>query len=1354
VPFPDEVAAGAELEVDVTVGEARLALKGEVLGGDFDEHGNVGVSVALDLESWNAVRDLDALLSMGESSPALFATTRMKQADLPALATPAPAAVLPEGEPLLAPGALVDSRFRIERHLASGGMGDVYRAEHVHLKRPIALKLLKRVLSTDPQMWSRFEREAQLVSKLESPHVVRVFDFGKTPEGALFLAMEFVEGETLEAALKAGPLEPARAVEVLGQVLEGLAEAHALGMVHRDLKPANVILGTRRGGGLVAKILDFGIARLADRTAEVEASKLTQLGVVVGTPAYLSPEQALADELDHRTDIYALGCVAYELLTGKPPFTASELRKVISLHLTAAPEPLEQRNPALAAHPSLCAAVLKALSKEKERRFQSVAEFRAALGSALAAGDGEEVLALAEVAPDAAEAPGAWPPPAPAVAPAPSVAPPLADDFWSPVAPAPVAPPVVVNDPAADDFFASVGAAPITGARPGVSPALASLAGVLPPAVLERLAAAAPEGDARGVTLRLEVLGPAAGSPAAKRCAARALEVAAGFDAFVAASDDEGWVLGFAAAEGQPAGRAVRALHVLRDAVVEEGLRQRSPANVKAMVAPGRFPLAGDAATKLRQRLVAARAGDLWCDEGLAGAVADVTEVSAAGAPAALSCAVPRRRVLAIPELTGRKAVVEVFDRRLQSLAQGVAVPLVVKGPAGCGRTALAAALASGARKRNLLAVTVHAGLTPGLPAEALVELVCAALNLEFDERFTRLPRALEGLSLTDPVREAVLALCGVRPFPGHFSPGQAAHAARVVLRAVAGERPMVVIFDGLERLDDDSFEAFRLMAGRPASRELVVGLAAPSARDEALAALQAVEVPALGPAELFGVAGSMTQALPGPRLQAWVTANAGGLPARVVEGLSLLDDRGALRFADGTVELAEASPAPEPGRRWAARLEVTPLEVRGALAVAAVLGPRFDPAQLAPLSPRVTPGVLARLQASGFVQVLGSRQWRFREDEALAAALAASGPDAPALHARRAAWLIERAKVDAVGVTPADIARHLAASGNGTHAAPAWKAALERAVQRRDLRGCVTAWKGMADAIGLLPPSDAQLRGRVDALSRAAACALGLEAVHRARALVDEAVAVAPELVPPPPERSLVLARVLRAEGRRVKAAEVLAVAEGLARGTPVMVLALVERGEAREQEGDLDGAIAALEAARPGAEAASELARWHGEVSLPARLEARLATVAFGKRDGAKAQQLLEASLARWRQAAWPYAEARALSTLGTVHAYLQRFEQAAQAYEAAGVAAARCGDLLFQAKAQLQQARALKKLQGDSAVMKAVANEARKLALALNWEQGRLDAEALAKGAAPAPAASPSAAPPAASPPSRRR
>ncbi|MDP2269613.1 MAG: protein kinase [Archangium sp.] len=1287
VPYPDEVAPGEVLEVDVTVVEARLELRGLVVGADFDESGNVGLQVKLDDPSWKAVRKFALEFSDGQQTAGIFETSRIQMSPMPA-PPPPPTPGEEERAERLAAGQLVDGRFRIESHLATGGMGEVYRAEHVHLKRPIALKLLRRSLSGDVEMWGRFEREAQLVSRLENAHIVRVFDFGRTADGQLFLAMEFVEGETLEARIKRGLLSPAEAVEILAQVLDGLNEAHGLGVVHRDLKPPNIMLGQRRDGGVRAKILDFGIARLSDALAEVDSSKLTQIGMVMGTPAYLAPEQALADELDHRTDIYAMGCVAYELLTGRPPFIGAELRKVISQHLTAAPLDPAQLRPELSALPALSAAVLKALAKEREHRFQNVLEFREALRQSLQP-QGEVSLAQLVPAPSAPWPPAAeWQPaPAPAEAPTPL--------------------PTAAPSNEANDFFGSVG--------PGRSR----------PAETAR-SATSPQPQGEGVFVRLEVLGPPPASAPAQACLSRVQEAVTRTGGFVARQDEEGVTFGFIGQGGPPSGRATRAMLLARESVTLESARLRVSATVRGLAGPSAFPLGEPVVDKIRRQLALGRANTLWLEQRLAGPAARLCEITATQTAGLVACGTPRRRARAVPELVGRKPLVETLERRLTSLQQGVVAPLVLTGPSGCGLSALSNTLLTVARKRGALALS-----TTGLPEPfgALIELLCVAVGVHPSERFSRLPAVLEPLPIIDSARQSALGLAGVRPLPVPLTPGQAVHALRGVLRAAAVDKPLVLSFDGLHAMDEGSIDAFVSMASRPVSRELIVGFAAPSAFDAKLADQQSTPIPPLEPAESARLISLSLGAVAGPALARFVHAQSQGLPRTALQLASWLDEGGLLVDAEGgMVELCEPALAAPPEGATVAALQAMPLDQRRVLQAAALLGARFDQSVLREVVPAATPPLLTALQNAGWLTSEGPRRGRFTNRSSFSAVPTLSPHEAGAVHLAAASALIAQGQADAASVDALQLASHLTAAGDAARAAPLWKHGLDQALARRDPRTASRAWAGLSAAVSLLPVSEAQKRTQVDALARSAAQSLVVEDVARARALLNAVSAQAASLAPPSPEYLLLEARVLRLEGRRVKAVEVLAAAEQAAAGSAVLALVLAERGEGREVEGDLDGASQALEHARRLAPEAAELARWHGEVDLAARLEARLATITFARRDVGKALTLLESSLQKWRAAGWPFAEARVMATMGTVLAYQQRFPEAAAAYQAASLAGARCGDLRFQARALLQQAKAIRKQQGDSAAMKSVALEARKLALVLGWEEGRLDATAL--------------------------
>ena len=1063
------------------------------------------------------------------------------------------------------------------------------------------------------------------------------------------------------------------------------------------------MLGKRRDGGERAKILDFGIARLGDSIARGDSGKLTQMGVVVGTPAYLAPEQALADDLDHRTDIYAMGCVAYELLTGKPPFVADDLRKVISQHLTAAPVDPAKVRPELAAFPALSAAVLKALAKEREHRFQNVIEFREALRRSLQPA-GEPAAPAVELAPQ----PSAPWPPAAEWQPAP-VPPPAAP---------PAPPPAVAGGAEANDFFVSVGSgifSPGAGAAEAPSPAAPAAARTGPSPV--------PMGE--GLLVRLEVMGPAPSSPQGQVCLARVQEAVLGCGGFVASKDDEGVTFGFVGRGGVPSGRATRAMLAAREWVAAESAKLRVAATVRGLAGTAVFPLAAKFVEKARRQLASARANTLWLEQRLSGPAARLCELTATGTAGLVACGAPRRRVRAAPELIGRRSLVDTLERRLTSLQQGVVAPLLVMGPVGSGHSSLAGLLVSVARKRGALA---HAAMGLSEPFGALIELLCAAVGVHPAERMTKLAPVLEPLPLVEAARMAALCLAGVRPLPVAMTPGQAAHALRVVLRAVAVDRPMVLVFDGLHGMDEGSVDAFAAMASRPASRELIVGLSAPSAFDARLAGLQTVAIAPLSQAEVQRLLSVSLGATAGPALTQYVSAQSDGVPGSALELLAWLDDAGLLVDGTGTVELAETGLGPPPGGAARAAIEAMPLDQRLCLQTAALLGTRFDQAVLQGACPEATPQVLGALQAAGWLVGDGPRRGRFGSPWDRTAVPPLPPADAQAAQLRAAAVLIAQGKADPASVDPFQLAAHLTAAGDGTRAAPLWKHALEQSLARRDPRGASRAWAGLAAAVGQMPPFEAQVRTQVDALARSAAQAMVLEETARARGLLDAVAPLAASLKLPSPEYLLLEARVLRTEGRRVKAVEVLTASEQAAAGGRVLALVLAERGEAREVEGDLEGAAQALDQARKLAPEGAELARWHGEVDLAARLEARLATINFARRDVGKALALLESSLGRWRVAGWPFAEARVLSTTGTVLAYQQRFAEAAAAYQAAGLAGAKCGDLKFQARALLQQAKAIRKQQGDTAAMKNVASEARKLALVLGWEEGRVDATAL--------------------------
>ncbi|HET9551563.1 MAG TPA: protein kinase, partial [Anaeromyxobacteraceae bacterium] len=315
---------------------------------------------------------------------------------------------LPEFDPASLVGTTLDGRYLVEEHLATGGMGAVFRARHVYMRKDVALKVLRPDLSASAELVERFRRESEIAASLEHDHIVRVTDFGRTPEGWLFLAMELLFGESLFDRLRReGFLPPEEAVTILWQVCAGLEAAHARGVVHRDLKPENVFLARSPGGREVAKILDFGIAKMADPSSE----GATQAGMVVGTPEYLSPEQATGSAVDGRADLYTVGLIAWRVLAGRHPFKADEPRALLMMQATRPVPSLVEARPDLAAWPALVAAVARACEKEPAARFQTAtdlkAELAAALGPAFHLAESTPPPAVS-YAPLGSPEPGAW----------------------------------------------------------------------------------------------------------------------------------------------------------------------------------------------------------------------------------------------------------------------------------------------------------------------------------------------------------------------------------------------------------------------------------------------------------------------------------------------------------------------------------------------------------------------------------------------------------------------------------------------------------------------------------------------------------------------------------------------------------------------------------------------------------------------------------------------------------------------------------------------------------------------------------------------------------------------------------
>jgi eukaryotic-like serine/threonine-protein kinase len=275
-------------------------------------------------------------------------------------------------------------QYQLKKQLARGGMGEVYLAEHVLLKRPCAVKVIRAEQAGKRWMLERFLREVQATAALTHPNTVQIFDYGQADDGTVYYAMEYLAGLNLDQAVKRdGPFPSSRVIFVLRQLCGALAEAHDAGLIHRDIKPTNVILSSRGGLHDVAKLLDFGLARMQSENAA--GNGLTQPGLIFGTPEYMSPEQAAGkDTLDARSDIYSLGALAYFLITGRPPFVRKSVVETLAAQIN---DPVLPLGDDAAAPDDLEAVILRCLAKQPENRFPDVRQLELTLASCRSAGE-------------------------------------------------------------------------------------------------------------------------------------------------------------------------------------------------------------------------------------------------------------------------------------------------------------------------------------------------------------------------------------------------------------------------------------------------------------------------------------------------------------------------------------------------------------------------------------------------------------------------------------------------------------------------------------------------------------------------------------------------------------------------------------------------------------------------------------------------------------------------------------------------------------------------------------------------------------------------------------------------------
>jgi serine/threonine-protein kinase len=291
------------------------------------------------------------------------------------------------GDPMI--GRVIADRYLILARLGEGGMGRVYVAEHVKMNRQCAIKVMSPTLMNDAESTTRFAREASNAARILHPNVAAVFDYGEADK-TVYLVMEYVDGESLSSLLARDVvLDPRRAIDIARQIADGLTAAHELGIVHRDLKPDNVIVAMKRDGREVAKVVDFGIAKAV---SDLPKDALTRSGLVIGTPEYMSPEQLLGDPVDARTDIYALGCMLYQMLTGAQPFHADTREQMIRRRLNEPPPHVQSVIPEIPRR--LDTMIAHMLARSPNERLASAAAVSAGLDPAVALAGWEPTTAL------------------------------------------------------------------------------------------------------------------------------------------------------------------------------------------------------------------------------------------------------------------------------------------------------------------------------------------------------------------------------------------------------------------------------------------------------------------------------------------------------------------------------------------------------------------------------------------------------------------------------------------------------------------------------------------------------------------------------------------------------------------------------------------------------------------------------------------------------------------------------------------------------------------------------------------------------------------------------------------------
>ncbi|MBI2898308.1 MAG: protein kinase [Deltaproteobacteria bacterium] len=889
-------------------------------------------------------------------------------------------------------GIRLDGRYVLESIIGEGGMGRVYRARHAELRKPVAIKVLRQELSRSTAFVERFRREARAAGRLDSPHSIRVLDSGQTPEGVVYLVMELFVSENLAKIIgREGTLRVERAVAISSQVLSALEGAHRAGILHRDLKPENVLVALGPDLQELAKVCDYGIAKLADEVDD----RLTVTGSQFGTPLYMSPESHRGEETDARSDLYSVGAILYEMLTGSPPFDGPNPLAIARAHAEDPPVPVRQRAPLRAIGPDLEAVAMRALAKRRADRYETAEEMRLALERAAEAGDDPHQTAR--------------------VASLESLVP--------------------------EHLLAGVRAARLeaTAERRDVSVLTVDLAGAELPTGGPGEIATTLLGRYEAVARTVRAHGGIVERPWGDR-------LVAFFGARSDTSDAGDRAIGAAATSRREAvgGAWFRAAIAAGSALVRKS-------------ATGDPEVIGEPVARCRRMLEVARAGVLVVDETLrhtAGRTMVLKPVGR-GIFEVTDQAGPELQPATAP-LTGRPAELEAIAAAAGDAISGRGRVVLIVGDVGIGKTALLRESLRRAEIYGMRTVRVSSLVGGGNSLTTMSEVVRRLYGFQHPTR-EQVLEILQPLRMSEDDRRMIADHFAQieTSLPADVARRELTAALRVAVTAFARENPIAIAIEDLQWLDHPSAVLIGELAAAAIRRRLL--LIVTSRRrvwsDWDPPHLRRI---VLGPVDAAAGAQIVGALVPEGQLQeahvARLVSQSGGSPMYLSCLVSTLRHSGALAIRDGQVVLQPGVPLPDAVRALVeARLAPLPDSARRALPVAAVLGPTIPMEDLLEI-------LGGGEDAAAAVRILGEAQILlrateghaiFREEALREAVYEGIGPEARrALH-RAAAEQLLRAPA---GTHPDEvIAMHLAEAGEllgaSRHFERAAQAALGRAM-------------------------------------------------------------------------------------------------------------------------------------------------------------------------------------------------------------------------------------------------------------------------------------------------------------------